>query len=72
MPTPRSRAFLATNPAPIITNGFDVLVQEVIAAIATAPSATINFSSPIFTHTDFMPSTTFSSIFVSGGIGGDD
>src|SRR3954470_13214091 len=34
---PRSNAFLATRPAPIITLGFDVLVQLVIAAITTAP-----------------------------------
>src|SRR4051794_18200798 len=35
--SPRSTAFLATSAAPIITDGFDVLVQEVIAAITTAP-----------------------------------
>src|SRR3954470_19178090 len=34
---PRSNAFFATRPAPIITLGFDVLVQLVIAAIKTAP-----------------------------------
>ena len=34
---PRSTAFLANNPAPIMTDGFEVLVQEVIAAIATDP-----------------------------------
>ncbi len=34
---PRSTAFFATNPAPIITLGFDVLVQLVIAAMTTAP-----------------------------------
>src|SRR5580700_793307 len=32
---PRSTAFLARSPAPIITLGFDVLVQLVIAAITT-------------------------------------
>src|SRR5579884_3411321 len=34
---PRSTAFLASSPAPTITNGFDVLVHEVIAATTTAP-----------------------------------
>src|SRR4030081_2598878 len=34
---PRSTAFFATRPAPIITLGFDVFVQLVIAAITTAP-----------------------------------
>ena len=34
---PFSTAFLASRPAPIITEGFEVLVHEVIAAIATAP-----------------------------------
>src|SRR3569833_4047269 len=34
---PRSTAFLASSAAPIITDGLEVLVQEVIAAITTAP-----------------------------------
>ena len=34
---PRSTAFLASRAAPIITDGLDVLVQEVIAAMTTAP-----------------------------------
>src|SRR5699024_8430100 len=34
---PFSIAFFANSPAPSITYGFDVLVQEVIAAIANAP-----------------------------------
>src|SRR3954453_15213431 len=34
---PRSNAFLATRPAPIMTLGFDVFVQLVIAAMTTAP-----------------------------------
>src|SRR5204862_91213 len=34
---PRSIAFFATRPAPIMTLGFDVFVQLVIAAITTAP-----------------------------------
>src|SRR5215212_9127634 len=35
--SPRSNAFFATRPAPIITLGFEVLVQLVIAAMTTAP-----------------------------------
>ena len=34
---PRSTAFFATRPAPIMTLGFEVFVQLVIAAITTAP-----------------------------------
>src|SRR5213079_994308 len=34
---PRSIAFLASSPAPTITDGLEVLVQLVIAAITTAP-----------------------------------
>src|SRR4051812_6064982 len=34
---PRSTAFLASNPAPTMTEGFEVLVQEVIEAMTTAP-----------------------------------
>ena len=35
--SPRSTAFLASSPAPIITDGLEVLVHEVIAAITTCP-----------------------------------
>ena len=35
---PFSTAFLATSPAAIITDGLEVLVQLVIAAITTSPS----------------------------------
>jgi hypothetical protein len=35
--SPRSTAFRASRPAPTITDGFEVLVHEVIAAITTAP-----------------------------------
>jgi hypothetical protein len=34
---PRSTAFLASRPAPSMTDGFDVLVHDVIAAITTWP-----------------------------------
>ena len=39
MRRPRSTAFLASSPAPTITDGFEVLVQLVMAAIATEPLA---------------------------------
>src|ERR687889_2421952 len=35
--SPRSTAFLASRPAPTITDGLDVLVHEVIEAMTTAP-----------------------------------
>jgi hypothetical protein len=35
--SPRSTAFFASRPAPSITDGFEVLVQLVIAAITTWP-----------------------------------
>ena len=35
--SPRSTAFLATSAAATITDGLEVLVQEVMAAMATAP-----------------------------------
>src|SRR3954453_15155275 len=41
---PRSTAFFASRPAPIITNGFDVLVHDVIAATTTAPWSTSKVS----------------------------
>ena len=34
---PRATAFRASSPAPTMTVGFEVLVHEVIAAIATEP-----------------------------------
>ena len=38
---PRSTAALASRPAAIITDGLEVLVQEVMAAITTDPSSTL-------------------------------
>jgi hypothetical protein len=38
--SPRSTARLASNPAATITEGFDVLVQLVMAAITTEPLRT--------------------------------
>ena len=40
--SPRSTAFFADRPAATITDGFDVFVQLVIAAITTAPSRSVN------------------------------
>src|SRR3954466_14721306 len=42
---PRSTAFLASRPAPTITNGFDVFVHDVIAATTTAPWSS-SYSAP--------------------------
>ena len=39
---PFSTAFFASSAAPIITDGFEVLVHEVIAAIVTAPWSRVN------------------------------
>src|SRR6266571_4596825 len=41
-PNPRSTAFLARSPAAIITEGFDVFVQLVMAAITTWPWSRAN------------------------------
>src|SRR4051794_5989062 len=51
--SPRSTAFFATRPAPTMTNGFDVLVQEVIAATTTAPWSTSNSSPSRVTRAGF-------------------
>src|SRR5512144_2361829 len=40
--SPRSTAFFASNPAPTITNGLDVFVHEVMAAMTTAPWSSSN------------------------------
>ena len=45
--SPRSTAFFASKPAPSISDGFEVFVQLVIAAITTEPSASSNLS-PLF------------------------
>src|SRR3954454_20613282 len=42
--SPRSTAFFAIRPAPIITCGFDVFVHDVIAAITTDPWSSSNCS----------------------------
>jgi hypothetical protein len=56
--SPRSTAFLASRAAPIITDGLDVLVHEVIAAITTAPwsiSVSVPSSSVTFVGLDARP-----------------
>src|ERR687890_2801786 len=49
--SPRSTAFLASSAAPIITCGFEVLVQDVIAAMTTWPwSISVSVPSSITTR----------------------
>ena len=59
---PRSTAFFASRPAPSITEGFEVLVQLVMAAMTTAPLERSN-ESPLLRTCDVLvaahPSTTF-------------
>src|ERR1700730_3465640 len=50
---PRSTACLATRPAAIITEGLEVLVQLVIAAMATEPSVICVWVPAIVTSTSF-------------------
>jgi hypothetical protein len=42
---PCSAAFFASSPAATMTDGFDVLVQLVMAAMTTSPSVRVNCSS---------------------------
>ena len=44
--SPKRAALRATRPAPIITYGFEVLVQDVMEAITTLPDSMVNMSSP--------------------------
>ena len=48
---PRSTAFFASSPAATMTDGFEVFVQLVIAAMTTEPCSRSNVSSPIETGT---------------------
>src|SRR5690606_945351 len=68
---PFSLAFLATRPAPNITWGFDVLVQDVMAAITTAPSESLYFLFPTVIKTVFSPSVSFAITAVSGKLSFD-
>ncbi len=49
--SPRARARFATRPAPTITSGLDVLVQEVMAAMTTWPSLRVMLSPSYSTTT---------------------
>ncbi|CAB4755075.1 unannotated protein [freshwater metagenome] len=49
--SPRSTALRASNPAAIITDGFEVFVHDVIEAIATMPWL-IETDSPLSTMSD--------------------
>src|SRR5215212_10822566 len=50
--SPRSTALRASRPAPIITDGFDVFVHEVMAAITTCPwSSSVSVPSSVVTGT---------------------
>ena len=44
--SPFSTAFFASRAAPIITDGFDVFVHEVIDAITTSPFFTVVWFAP--------------------------
>src|SRR2546430_7486088 len=48
---PRSTAFLATSPAAIMTDGFEVLVQLVIAAMTTEPCRSLQSTPSSFRST---------------------
>src|SRR2546430_5243049 len=48
---PRSTAFLATSPAAIMTDGFEVLVQLVIAAMTTEPCRSLQSTLSSFRST---------------------
>src|SRR5437870_7832726 len=61
---PFSAAFLANNPAPISTEGLEVLVQLVMAAITTEPCPSWNLSPFICTATVLAASP----LFISEGI----
>src|SRR5512133_337169 len=54
--SPLSTAFFASSPAAIITLGFDVFVQLVIAAITTDPSLIRNSDLSVFILIDLSPS----------------
>ena len=48
---PRSTAFFASSPAATMTDGLEVFVQLVIAAMTTEPCSSSNSESPIETGT---------------------
>ena len=54
---PRSTAFFASSPAPSMSEGLDVLVQLVMAAMTTAPLARSKLSPLFFTANVFRGSS---------------
>ncbi len=70
---PSAAAFLATSPAPSMTEGLDVFVQDVIAAITTAPSSIFASSPLIVTVTafDFSPASDFTAVSAEANSGFD-
>jgi len=65
---PFSTAFFASSPAATITEGFEVFVQLVIAAITTEPSLSVAFSPSISISAVFGPSLSRprKAFFMSG------
>src|SRR5215213_2803840 len=52
--SPRCTALRASRPAPIITSGFEVLVQLVMAAMTTSPWSMLKVSPSTVTGTDVL------------------
>src|SRR6185503_18184181 len=67
--SPRSTAFLASSAAPIMTDGLDVLVHEVIAAMATAPWSISNVAPSRLTRVGWLtrPSAPSAAVCQSAG-----
>src|SRR3990172_5883549 len=64
--SPRATAFFASRPAATITDGFDVLVQLVIAAITTEPCRSVSRSWLNSTWTFFGLGSTATATAPSG------
>src|SRR5919106_1484429 len=64
---PRSTAFLASSAAAIMTEGFEVLVHEVIAAITTAPWSSSNSAPSRLTVTGLLGRPVAESAALSWG-----
>src|ERR1051326_7593070 len=71
---PRSTAFLASSAAPIITDGLDVLVHDVIAAIATAPWSRSNVLPSCDTRVGRLgrPSEPLAAEYAGASLAGND
>src|ERR671937_2829318 len=66
---PRCTALRASRPAPIITSGFEVLVQLVIAAMTTSPWSRLNVSPSTVTGTEVFVSASASVVDDPAGSG---